>query len=141
MQSVRLPTISTVRAAVIASVVVTALHYTDNYISIEDYPQPDWIHRETILIAWSLLTLIGIGGYMMFRDGRSLSAGLYLLVYSYTGLSSLGHYPYGSAGEFSAKMHVFIWTDALVGALVAICAVWILLSRRSGVEPEIVSTT
>ncbi|HVF52581.1 MAG TPA: hypothetical protein VNC78_03130 [Actinomycetota bacterium] len=129
------------RAAVIASVVVTALHYTDNYISIEDYPQPDWIHRETILIAWSLLTLIGIGGYMMFRDGRSLSAGLYLLVYSYTGLSSLGHYPYGSAGEFSAKMHVFIWTDALVGALVAICAVWILLSRRSGVEPEIVSTT
>ena len=119
------------RAVLVASIVVTALHYTDNYISIEDYPQPDWIHGETIYITWSLLTLIGIAGYMLFREGRFVPAGLYLLVYSYTGTSSLGHYPYGGTGDFTTKMHLLIWSDALVGFLVADCAVWILLARRS----------
>ncbi len=131
MRRVKPPSTSTVRSVVVASILVTALHYTDNFLSIEEYPQPEWVHRETIYIAWSLLTLVGIAGYMMFRDRRPLAAGLYLLVYSYTGTSSLGHYPYGEAGDFSAKMHVFIWTDALVGFLVAGCALWILLSRRS----------
>jgi len=32
-----------------------------------------------------------------------------------TGLSSLGHYLYGAMSEFSFKMHLFIWTDALTG--------------------------
>ena len=119
------------RTAVVLSIVITALHYTDNYISIEDYPQPDWIHRETIYITWFLLTLIGIAGYMQFREGRFIPAGLYLLVYSYTGTSSLGHYPYGGASDFTTKMHLLIWSDALVGLLVAGCALWILLARRS----------
>ena len=131
MRSVRPPSKSLVRAVVVSSILVTALHYTDNYISIEDYPQPDWIHRETIYITWFLLTLIGAAGYMLFREGLFASAGLYLLVYSYTGTSSLGHYPYGGAGDFTAKMHLLIWSDALVGLLVAACALWILLTRRS----------
>lgn len=129
MRRVEAPSISVVRAVVIASIVITALHYTDNYVSIEDYPQPGWIHRETILLAWGLLTLIGIAGYMLLRNGRPVAAGLYLLIYSYTGTSSLGHYPYGHAGDFTTKMHLFIWTDALVGLAVAICALWILLVR------------
>ncbi|HEX2241228.1 MAG TPA: hypothetical protein VHJ82_08835, partial [Actinomycetota bacterium] len=56
---------------------------------------------------------------------------LYLLVYSYTGLSSLGHYAYGPAAHFTTKMHLFIWTDALVGLVVALAAVWILVARGS----------
>ena len=130
------PSTSTVWWVVLASVVVTALHYTDNYISIEEYPQPDWIHRETVLIAWLLLTLVGIAGYMLFHAGRTLAAGFYLLVYSYTGTSSLGHYPFGGAEDFTTRMHLFIWTDAIVGFLVAGCALWILLSRRPDMRPE-----
>ena len=130
MRNVKAPSTSILRAVVVASIVVTALHYTDNYISIEEYPQPDWIHPETIYITWSLLTLIGIAGYMLFRAGRFVPAGLYLLVYSYTGTSSLGHYQYGGSGDFTTKMHLLIWSDALVGFLVAACALWILLTRR-----------
>jgi hypothetical protein len=136
MRQVRPPSTSTVRSVVVASIIVTALHYTDNYLSIEEYPQPNWVHRETIYIAWSLLSLVGIAGYMLFREGRSLAAGLYLLVYSYTGTSSLGHYLYGDAADFTTKMRLFIWTDALLGSLVAGYALWILLARRSEVEPK-----
>lgn len=118
----------------IASIAITLLHYTDNYFSIEDYPQPAWIHGETIWLAWSLFTLVGVAGFLLYRAGKSIAAGLYLFVYSYTGLSSLGHYGYGAASEFTTKMHLFIWTDALVGLVVAGCAVWILLSRRTPVR-------
>lgn len=128
---VKTPSKSVVQGVLIASIIVTALHYTHNYLFIEEYPQPDWIHRETIYITWSLLTLVGIAGYMLFREGRLVAAGAYLLVYSYTGTSSLGHYPYGNPGDFTTVMHLFIWTDALVGLVVASCAVWILLARRS----------
>ncbi len=119
------------RLVVVTSILVTALHYTHNYLAIDEYPQPEWIHRETIYVAWSLLTLVGIAGYMLFREGRQVAAGLYLVVYSYTGTSSLGHYLYGDAADFSTTMHLFIWTDAIVGSLVLGCALWILLARRS----------
>jgi drug/metabolite transporter (DMT)-like permease len=90
------PSRRSVSGALVASVVSTAVHYTDNAIYVEHYPQPDWINPELVYIVWSLLTLIGIAGYLFFREGRHLPAGLYLLVYSYTGISSAGHYLYGS---------------------------------------------
>jgi hypothetical protein len=125
------PSTTAVRNVLIASIVITLLHYTDNYMSIDEYPQPGWIHGETIWLAWSLFTLVGIAGYLMYRDGKRVAAGIYLLVYSITGLSSLGHYQSGSMGDFTTRMHIFIWTDGLIGLLVAAFAVWILLSRRA----------
>ncbi len=114
-----------------ASVASTAAHYTDNALFIEDYPQPDWLSPETIFIIWGLLTLLGIAGYLFYRAGQTTTAGLYLLLYSYTGISSLGHYFYGSLDDFSVKMNVLIWTDGLTGLAVAAFAVWILAKRLS----------
>ena len=108
----------------------TAIHYTDNYLFIEDYPQPDWIAQETIYVTWALFTLIGIAGYLFFRDEKPVAAAAYLLVYSYTGLSSLGHYAFGSMEQFSSKMHLLIVLDGIAGLSVAACAAWILLTRR-----------
>lgn len=118
-----------VRWVVVSSIAITALHYSDNFVSIHDYPAPGWIQRQTIVLAWSLLTLVGVAGYVLWRDGRRVAGGLYLIVYSFTGLSSLGHYSSGHPGDFTMKMHVFIWMDALVGLAVAVCALWILAAR------------
>ena len=123
----RPPAASIVRWVVVVSVAITALHYTDNYVSIANYPQPAWIQRETIILAWVLFTFVGVAGYMLYKAGRSMAAGAYLLVYSATGISSLGHY-FSSGHSITTKMHLFIWTDAVVGFLVAGCALWILLS-------------
>lgn len=76
MRGLKPPSKSVVRGVVAGSIIVTALHYTHNYLLIAEYPQPEWVHRPTVYIAWSLLTLVGVAGYMLFRDGRTLSAGL-----------------------------------------------------------------
>ncbi|MDQ3958176.1 MAG: hypothetical protein M3273_07635 [Actinomycetota bacterium] len=111
----------------VASVVSTAIHYTDNYLFIEEYPQPEWIEKSTIYSVWLMLTAVGAIGYWMYRTGWRVAAGACLLVYSYTGLSSLGHYFFGSFSDFTAKMHFFIWTDGLTGAAVLACALALLL--------------
>ncbi|HEU4481140.1 MAG TPA: hypothetical protein VFS18_04580, partial [Actinomycetota bacterium] len=129
LRAMEAPSVRTVGLAVAASVAVTAVHYTDNYVSIDDYPQPGYINQELVALAWILLTLIGVAGYLFYRDRKPLAGVSYLLVYSYTGLSSLGHYAYGSSGDFTTKMHVLIWTDGIVGAVVALCALWILVAR------------
>lgn len=125
------PSLSVVRGTLTASVASTAVHYTDNYINIDEYPQPDYINHEMIVVVWILLTLLGVAGYLFFRDEKRVPAGIYLLLYSYTGLSSLGHFAFGSMGEFSTRMHLTIWLDGLTGAAVAICAVWVLIASPS----------
>ena len=116
--------------ALIGSILITALHYTDNYLFIDDYPQPEWIKAETIYVVWVLLTLIGIAGYLLYRAGRPNLGAAYLLLYSYTGLSSLGHYFFGSFDSFSLKMHALVWADGIAGGVVAVCALSILWDRR-----------
>ncbi|MDQ4107393.1 MAG: hypothetical protein M3138_01125, partial [Actinomycetota bacterium] len=46
-----------------AAIASTAIHYTDNAVYIEDYPQPGWITEVRIYVAWAVLTAIGIAGY------------------------------------------------------------------------------
>ena len=123
------PSTRTVAAAVGVSVVGTAVHYTDNYLFIDEYPQPDYINKEMVALAWVLLTLIGAAGYLLFREGKQAFSALYLLVYSYTGLSSLGHYAFGASHEFTTKMHAFIWMDGIVGGAVAVVALWVFFTR------------
>ena len=69
--------------------------------------------------------------YLLYRNRSYLMAGAYLLVYSYTGLSSLGHYVYGSGDDFTARMHASILADAVAGALVALCGVAVIVRSRT----------
>lgn len=124
------PSHRTVVTVLLASLLTTAIHYTDNYVSIEDYPQPDWVNREIVVIAWVLFTVIGLAAYQFYREGRLGWAGAYLIVYGYTGLSSLGHYFHGSLDDFTARMHVMIAADGIVGAAVTWVGVWCLVSAR-----------
>ncbi|YAF98401.1 MAG: hypothetical protein AB3A66_12425 [Nodularia sp. CChRGM 3473] len=99
----------------IASIISTGIHFTDNYLFIEQYPQPDWITAPVIYQSWLILTTIGITGYWLYEYRKFWFAYACLLVYSLTGLASPGHYLYGNLSHFSAKMHIFIWTDGLTG--------------------------
>ncbi|OUL20567.1 hypothetical protein BV378_29600 [Nostoc sp. RF31YmG] len=98
---------------VIASIISTAIHFTDNYLFIEQYPQPVWITASSISQSWLILTAIGITGYWLYKYRSFWLAYGCLSVYSFTGIASPGHYFYGTLSHFSAKMHLFIWTDGL----------------------------
>lgn len=120
-----------------ASVVLTTIHYTDNYLYFDEYPQPGSLQRWQVWAAWLLLTAVGVAGYALYRRGYAGPAYVCLVVYSYTGLSSLGHYLYGSLGEFSAKQHAFIAVDGLTGASVIAFVVWSALTRRRDSTPAV----
>jgi len=83
-----------------------------------------------VYIAWIILTLIGIAGYWLYTKEMLWTAYLCLGIYSLTGLSSPGHYFYGAMTEFSLKMHVLIWLDALAGGLVLGFIIWPGLFRK-----------
>ncbi|MBD6620678.1 hypothetical protein FNW02_34155 [Komarekiella sp. 'clone 1'] len=108
----------------IASIISTGIHFTDNYLFIERYPQPNWITAPSIYQSWLILTILGITAYWLYKYRKFwLSYGC-LLVYSLTGLASPGHYIYGSLSQFSAKMHLFIWTDGLTGLAILGFIIW-----------------
>lgn len=123
----------------LAGVVLTTVHYTDNYLYFDEYPQPESLRRWQVYAAWLVLTSVGIAGYRLYERGRTSAAYVCLVVYSYTGLSSLGHYLYGALDEFSLKQHAFILVDGVTGAAVLAFVAWSAstLRRREGSTPAV----
>lgn len=119
-----------------ASIVSTAIHFTDNYYFIEHYPQPAWITASSIYQSWIILTMVGGTGYWLYKFKKFWFAYLCLSIYSLTGLASPGHYFYGSISRFSPKMHVFIWTDAITGLAVLgfVCWSFLLLQEWRSIK-------
>jgi hypothetical protein len=118
--------LSLLRILLIISLISTAIHFTDNYLFIERYPQPTWITAPSIYQSWVILTAIGIAGYVLYQQGKFWLACGCLLVYSLTGLASPGHYLYGHFSQFSFKMHLFIWTDGLAGLSILVFTLWLI---------------
>ena len=122
--------VRTLLRVLLAGIVLTTVHYTDNYVYFDEYPQPASLRRWQVYTAWLVLTAVGVAGYRLYAAGHTLPAYVCLVVYSYTGLSSLGHYLYGALAEFSVKQHVFILVDGLTGASVVAFVVWSAVSAR-----------
>jgi hypothetical protein len=125
----------------IASIISTGIHFTDNYLFIERYPQPSWITAPSIYQSWLILTAIGITGCWLYESRKFWLAYSCLLVYSFTGLASPGHYLYGSLSQFSGKMHFFIWTDGLTGLAMLGFIIWsALILKQWRPEPSPTNT-
>jgi hypothetical protein len=124
----RPPSLSTVGLVVLASVVVTSIHFTDNYVSFDTYPQPGWITETVVLVSWPLLTAFGVVGYLLYRRGSFAAAHTSLLIYSYTGISSLGHLLSGSPGELTTRGLVSVLLDGVAGSAVLAVTIWSALA-------------
>lgn len=119
----------------IASIVSTNLHYTDNATFIENYPEPAWITVSGIYATWIVMTFIGILGYWLYTQAQFWLSYLCLIIYSVTGLSSPAHYFYGAISNFTFKMHGLILLDLLTGTFVLGFVVWSGLLLREW-QPE-----
>lgn len=129
-RGMRAPSVRTMGLVVATSVVVTLFHFTDNYVSIETYPQPDIVTGPVVLASWPLFTLFGVAGYLLYKRERFAQAHASLLVYSYTGLGSLGHLLSGSPDEFTTRGLVSVLFDVTVGSAVLAVTVWSIVARR-----------
>ena len=115
-----------------AAVASSIVHYTDNYLAFEEYPDggpgPE-ITADTIWIAWVVFTAFGLAGYALYRRRRVVPAAALLAVYSLSGLIGLGHYTAPGTSELAWWRHAHIWVDIACGVAVLAFALWSV--RRS----------
>jgi hypothetical protein len=114
-------------AILAASVLSTAIHYTHNFVAVNRYPGPGGgfytAVRVAIVVAWPLLTAIGLVGYRRYRERRYREAHVCLSVYSLTGLATMGHFIYGNP-KIPAFFYATLFTDALAGLAVLAFVLW-----------------
>jgi hypothetical protein len=127
--------LTVLKAILAASILSTAIHYTHNFIAVSSYPGPGGsfytVVRVAIVIAWPLLTAIGLTGYKRYRERRYQEARVCLVVYSLTGLATMGHFAYGNP-HIPAFFYATLFTDLLCGLAVLAFVVW----SASVVEPR-----
>lgn len=119
----------------IINVVITAFHYTDNFINFSQYPDPEWITPESIYQSWFILTSIGIIGYILYLKNVLWFAYICLSIYSLTGILSPGHYFFQTTEIFSLKMHIFIWLDFIAATLILGFIIWSGLFLKEWKQP------
>jgi len=117
------------------SILSTGIHYTHNFVEIDQYPQSSLVSngatQAAILISWPLLTAIGLWGYRQFAAGRLRRAQGALVAYSFTGLVTLGHFVDGNP-DIAPVFYATIFTDFAAG--VAVLA-FVGRTRRAGRPP------
>lgn len=115
------------------AVAVSVVHYTDNYLAFDRYPQggpgPE-IGPDTIWIAWVVLTSFGVAGYALYRRERVVPGAALLGVYSLSGLVGLGHYTAPGMSALEWWRHLHIWADIACGAAVLAFAAWSVQQER-----------
>ena len=112
------------------NIIITSLHYTDNALFVNVYPEPEWITISGIFMTWGIMTAIALISYWFYYQQNYLLSYLTLVIYSITGLSSPTHYLYGAMSEFSPKMHLLIVTDFLAGLVVIGFIIWSGLIKK-----------
>ena len=118
---------------VLLAMLVSIVHYTDNYTAYEAYPESDSLPNPSagvIAFAWFFFTGFAISGLYLLRKGNSLGAGVSLAVYSGSGLVGILHYVAGGTGEFPWWRHAHIVADIVLGFAVLGCALYLVRRPR-----------
>ena len=123
-------------AILAVAVVVSIVHYTDNYANFRDYPPaPSDVPSSAALVlgAWFVFTAAGLAGYLLFRRGPSNLALVLLAVYSGSGLVGIGHYLVPGATSMPWWRQAHVCFDIASGAAVFAFAIWAARARRQEV--------
>ena len=118
------------RALLAFSIVSTGLHYTHNFVKVDEYPggfPGQTAIQVAIVVVWPLLTVVGLYGYRQYREGRLYRAHVALAVYSVTGISTLGHFLSGNP-DIPPFFYATLFTDGLAGLSIL---AFVVVSARS----------
>jgi hypothetical protein len=112
--------------------VVSVVHYTDNYVNYDDYPQPgdDALlapSRTVVGLAWFVFTASGILGLWLWFRGRTTAAALALTGYSVSGLIGFGHYTVSGAFDMVWWRQTHVVADIACGIAILGFALWAAL--------------
>jgi hypothetical protein len=115
------------------AVVVSIVHYTDNYVNYSDYPEPRSAPNPSaplVLVAWFAFTALGLAGYVLFRRGPSTLALVLLAAYSGSGLIGIGHYLVPDATSMPWWRQAHVCLDIASGVAIFSFVIWVARARR-----------
>ena len=111
----------------LAAVVVSVVHYVDNYVNYDAFPVPDSgpvPSRGLVGASWFAFTAAGAAGYLLFRAARRLElACALLLTYSLSGLVGFGHYTAAGMTQAPVWRQAHVVADIALGVAIAAFAV------------------
>jgi hypothetical protein len=118
--------LSVLRWLLAFAIVSTGLHFTHNFVQIDQYPRSDLVGngviRVAIVISWPLFTALALWGYRLYAGRRYSTAHACLLGYSLFCMVTLGHFIDGSP-DIAPFWYATLFTDPLAGlALMAFTA-------------------
>jgi hypothetical protein len=119
------------------AVVVSVIHYTDNYVNYHDYPQSRTLPNPSAAVvfgAWFAFTGAGLAGYLLFRRSPSGLALILLAAYSGSGLVGIGHYLVPGATSMPWWRQAHVCLDIASGIAVFSFAMWATRARRQAVR-------
>ncbi len=108
---------------------VSVVHYTDNYVNYDDYPQPGpgdlpAPSATVVGLAWFAFTASGVlGVWLWFRD-RITGAAVALTGYSVSGLIGFGHYALPGATDMVWWRQTHVVVDIVCGIATLAFALW-----------------
>jgi hypothetical protein len=93
-------------------------HFGHNGAFLHHYPNlpATWSPQE-VYAAGALLTLAGLGGFLMYRAGWVLPGLTVLMLYASTGFDGLLHYTRAPLAQHTLTMNLTICTEATAAAL------------------------
>ena len=108
------------------------LHYTDNLLHFDAYPEPDWFTPYLTDSIWWLMTPCGSAGFWFYRQQRFRFA--YIGLYSYVLMSqlTLGHYLIDPIWRLSLKMNSLILLESLAAIPLAAFVLWSQFGLQEG---------
>jgi hypothetical protein len=119
------------------AVIVSVIHYTDNYVNFNDYPQPDQVDLPAagIWSAWIAFTAVGLAGYLLFLRSPSVLALALLAIYSGSGLVGILHYSVDGAFQMPWWRQAHVCADILCGFAMITFVFWARTYLRDLISP------
>jgi multisubunit Na+/H+ antiporter MnhC subunit len=115
---------------VLTAVVVSIVHYTDNFANYDDYPHGNGPEPSAgvVLAAWFVLTPFGLAGWWLYMRGEIRRAAMLLIVYSTSGLVGIGHYTVAGMTDEPAWRQAHVVADIVLGSGMFAFALWSIVA-------------
>jgi multisubunit Na+/H+ antiporter MnhC subunit len=123
------------------AVLVSVVHYVDNYVNYDDYPVPGpdaavpAPSAELVAVGWFLFTAFGVAGLLLWLRRHITSAAVALTGYSLSGLVGIAHYTVPGAGDMVWWRQAHVLTDIVCGAAVLGFALWAARNSSELIPP------
>ena len=110
--------------------IASLAHFVHNAEFIAYYPNmPTWLTRDTVYVAWLIITSIGFIALVMLRLGLHAIGIALISVYGAFGLDGLLHYTLALCSQHTLVTNITIWSEAISGFVLMLAAA-LILSRR-----------